>query len=155
MILADRNILDARGVLDEDDADELENVLAVCFLICMSKPDASSTVRLKVGGDILEEGRQVSTVTLADRNILDARGELDEEDADELENVLAVCLLVLSQVMLLCQHRNPHLRGLWPHDPGRPQHPGCSGRAGRRRCRQAGEHACGMLSHLYVQDRCK
>lgn len=45
-------------------------------------------MRIRHGADELQEGEGM-ILTLADRNILDERGDL-EEDGDELENVLAV-----------------------------------------------------------------
>lgn len=45
---------------------------------------------MKHGADELQEG-ETMILTLADKNILDDKGDLDEEEQDELENVLAVC----------------------------------------------------------------
>ena len=46
-------------------------------------------MRVRHDADELGEG-ETMILTLADRNILDERGELDE-DKDELENALVVC----------------------------------------------------------------
>ena len=45
---------------------------------------------MKHGADELQEG-ETMILTLADKNILDDKGDLDDEEQDELENVLAVC----------------------------------------------------------------
>jgi hypothetical protein len=45
---------------------------------------------VKHGADELQEG-ETMILTLADKNILDDKGDLDDEEQDELENVLAVC----------------------------------------------------------------
>lgn len=47
-------------------------------------------LKVKHAANELLEG-ETMILTLADKNILDAKGELDEEEQDELENVLAVC----------------------------------------------------------------
>ena len=47
-------------------------------------------LKVKHGADELQEG-ETMILTLADKNILDDKGDLDEEEQDELENVLAVC----------------------------------------------------------------
>ena len=57
-------------------------------------PDHLARMKVRHNAEDLGEGETV-IMTLADRNILDARGELDEDDADELENVLAVCPFIL------------------------------------------------------------
>ena len=44
---------------------------------------------MKHTADELQEG-ETMILTLADKNILDDKGDLDDEDQDELENVLAV-----------------------------------------------------------------
>lgn len=46
-------------------------------------------LKVKHTGDELQEG-ETMILTLADKNILDDKGDLDEEEQDELENVLAV-----------------------------------------------------------------
>ena len=51
-------------------------------------PDHLAGLKVRHDAEALGEGETV-IMTLADRNILDARGDLDE-DGDELENVLAV-----------------------------------------------------------------
>ena len=51
-------------------------------------PDHLAGLKVRHDAAALGEGETV-IMTLADRNILDARGDLDE-DGDELENVLAV-----------------------------------------------------------------
>lgn len=45
-------------------------------------------MRIRHGADELQDG-ETMILTMADRNILDDRGDIDE-DGDELENVLAV-----------------------------------------------------------------
>ena len=47
-------------------------------------------LRVKHTANELMEG-ETMILTLADKNILDDKGELDDEEQDELENVLAVC----------------------------------------------------------------
>lgn len=47
-------------------------------------------LKVKHGADELQEG-ETMILTLADKNILDDKGDLDDEEQDELENVLAVC----------------------------------------------------------------
>lgn len=46
-------------------------------------------LKVKHTADELQEG-ETMILTLADKNILDDKGDLDDEDQDELENVLAV-----------------------------------------------------------------
>ena len=53
-------------------------------------PDHLAGLKVRHKAEDLGEGETV-VMTLADRSILDARGDLDE-DGDELENVLAVRL---------------------------------------------------------------
>ena len=52
---------------------------------------------MKHGADELQEG-ETMILTLADKNILDDKGDLDDEEQDELENVLAVCHYTLLNV---------------------------------------------------------
>ena len=46
-------------------------------------------LKVKHTADELQEG-ETMILTLADKNILDDKGDLDDEEQDELENVLAV-----------------------------------------------------------------
>lgn len=52
--------------------------------------EVGACLQVKHNAEELNEGETV-ILTLADRNILDDKGDLDDE-ADELENALVVCL---------------------------------------------------------------
>ena len=56
-------------------------------------------LKVKHTADELQEG-ETMILTLADKNILDDKGELDEEEQDELENVLAVRLPVAISIQV-------------------------------------------------------
>lgn len=65
-------------------------------------------LKVKHTANELLEG-ETMILTLADKNILDDKGELDEEEQDELENVLAVCPHDAWSHTLFCPSRN-HLQ---------------------------------------------
>ena len=56
-------------------------------------------LKVKHTADELQEG-ETMILTLADKNILDDKGDLDEQEQDELENVLAVCLCFAADTFL-------------------------------------------------------
>ena len=71
---------------EEEDSDDGELIKSAEELAGM---------RVKHGADELNEG-ETMILTLADRNILDSKGEIDDE-AEELENALMVIILASTQ----------------------------------------------------------
>ncbi len=63
-------------------------------------------LKVKHTADELAEG-ETMILTLADKNILDDKGDLDDEEQDELENVLAVRSIFMYHKFLLCSDRIP------------------------------------------------
>ena len=60
-------------------------------------------LKVKHTAEELQEG-ETMILTLADNNIVDDRGDLDDEEQDELENVLAVSMpFIHSLPMRLCR----------------------------------------------------
>ena len=67
-------------------------------------------LKVKHTANELMEG-ETMILTLADKNILDDKGELDDEDQDELENVLAV--RPYHTVFILFWHKHVDLADSW------------------------------------------
>ena len=68
-------------------------------------------LKVKHSANELMEG-ETMILTLADKNILDDKGELDDEEQDELENVLAVCPHHILSTVLFWQP-NDDLADAW------------------------------------------